>query len=113
MNTAVQTPELARLSKENCAVSFDGDLVTGELLTGTPTVTVLPLGPIITAIATSSAIVEILGAEVPIGRAVVWTMDATVAGGGSVVKGKTYRATVTVATDAGRVLVQKVKFIGC
>lgn len=94
-NTAPQIPSKPTTAVRNAAVSFVGQLDENELLTGTPTVTVLPAtgAPTIGSIVVSTATRTINGEQVPAGKAVQFT----VTGGTANVK---YTFTVTCGTNS-------------
>lgn len=81
------------------AVSFAGDLTSGDLLTGTPTVAVSPSGPTPSAASlnTSDMRIEIDDNKhyARAGQAVLFTMSGGTAG-------VTYTVTVTCSTTGGR-----------
>jgi hypothetical protein len=89
------TPQHVKHPSEvrNCAVSFDNTLDTGELLTGTPTVSGSPTGLTFANVKVNTAQLTINGATVAIGRAVQFK----VTGGTSGVK---YQIEVACGTDA-------------
>ena len=95
-----QKTELGVGETEAVAIDYQDHLDTGELLTGTPTVTeasgTLTLG----SKAVNTAALTILGRSVAIGQAVQFTAAGAALG----VK---YVFTITVSTDAGRVLVRE------
>jgi hypothetical protein len=64
----------------NAAVSFVGKLDSGELLTGTPTVTVSPSGPTLSNKAVNTAQLTIDGQTVAIGQAVQFSVSGGTAG---------------------------------
>lgn len=77
----------------NGKVSFTDILDTGEVLTGTPTVTVSPSGPTISNAAVNTSAVTVDGESVAIGHAVTFKVTGGTAG-------TTYTLTVTASTDA-------------
>lgn len=77
----------------NCAVSFENVLDSGELLTGTPTVSATPSGLTFASIKVNTVALTINGATVAIGKAVQFK----VTGGSSDVK---YQIEASCGTDA-------------
>ncbi len=76
----------------NVAVSYSAMLSTGELLTGTPTITSTSTGLTLASKAVSTGIETIKGETTPTGEAVKWSISSGVAGEVSIM-------TVSVATD--------------
>lgn len=71
MNNFALESHVAIVGEDRCvSVSYDGKLDAGELLTGTPTVTVSPTGPTISNIKVSTADLTISDKRVATGRAV-------------------------------------------
>ncbi len=93
MITAPQVQQKAASEVRNVAVSFAGKLDDGELLTGTPTVTVSPTGPTIASESVSAEALTINGESVAAGAAVQFRVSGGTAG-------VTYTITVSCATDA-------------
>ena len=81
----------------NIAVSFAEELDEGEVITGTPTVSVSPSGPTLSAAAATTTVRKINGVTVEAGRAVTFT-----ASGGS--DGVDYVITVTAATSGSQTI---------
>ena len=77
----------------NAGVDFRGQLSSGELLTGTPTVTVSPSGPTISNVQRNSTAQTINDESVPVDQAVLFT----IAGGTA---GVEYTFTATCSTDS-------------
>jgi hypothetical protein len=77
----------------SAAVSFDDVLDSGELLTGTPTVTIDPSGPTLSNKRVNTGTIVVDGRSVVAGRGVQFS----VAGG---TDGERYEITVTCGTDA-------------
>ena len=79
--------------------SFVGDLTSGDLLTGTPTLGVSPSGPTLSAASVNSSTIRIQTDDRPhyakAGQAVQFTMS-----GGS--DGVSYTVTITCSTVGGR-----------
>lgn len=92
-HTAKQRPSMAVSAVRNGAVGFKEELDSGELLTGTPTVTVSPTGPTISNVAVSTAALTIDGESHAIGEAVQFKVLGVTAR-------VTYTFTVTCGTDA-------------
>lgn len=103
MSTLTPQPTLLKRPSDvsPIAVSFKDDLTIGDLLTGTPTVTVSPSGPTLSAAAVNTITLPI---ELPnksiahyakAGQAVTFTMS-----GGTV--NIDYVVSVTVSTTGGR-----------
>jgi hypothetical protein len=89
------TPQHVKHPSEvrNCAVSFVNVLDSGELLTGTPTVSATPTGLTFASIKVNTVALTINGATVAVGQAVQFK----VTGGTSGVK---YQIEVSCGTDA-------------
>lgn len=97
-NTASGLPSKPSTAVRNIAVSFEGQLDDGELLTGTPTVTVAPSGPTITLEATNSVGKTINNRKVPPRKAVTFSVS-----GGT--NGTDYTFTVQCGTTASQTLI--------
>ena len=95
-NKAPQINEMSVGETRNIAISFSGNLDTGELLTGTPTLedcaAPSPAVLVFTSVAVNTAILTINGVSVPIGEAVQGSVTATTAG--------KYSIKATAASDA-------------
>lgn len=91
--TAPQVHSKRAAAVRNVAVDFSGQLDTGELLTGAPTVTASPTGLTIDDEAVSGSALTILGVSVAAGQAIQFS----VAGGTA---GRTYTISVTCGTTA-------------
>jgi Flp pilus assembly protein TadG len=107
MSTAVTAqPTLTKTPGDVLPIvaSFVKELANGDTLTGTPTVSVSPAGPTLSAASVNNATlqVEIEGNKhfALMGQAVQFTMS-----GGS--DGTTYTVTVTVSTTGGRTFSQR------
>lgn len=99
MNTTPERPVLVPDEIRNFAVSFAGELDSGEVLTGTPTVeeeTTTDLTIANKAVNTSALTIN--GKNVPIGEAVQFKVSGQQAMG-SAASG-TYKIKITVSTDA-------------
>ncbi len=83
-------------------VNFSGDLVDGELLTGTPTVTVTPSGLTISEEDVSSGALTVIRTVIPAGEVATFLVA-----GGEV--GTQYTAMVEADTDDGQTLVGYVR----
>jgi len=89
----------------NVAIDFTGVLDSGEVLTGTPTVVEETTSDLtITNKVVSTAVVVINHADVPIGEAVQFRVDAT-----SAVLNRTYILLITCDTDAGQTVKARVR----
>ena len=105
MNTAPERPVLVPGETRNFAVSFAGELDSGEVLTGTPTVAEQTTSDLtIENKAVNTAALTINGKTVAIGNAVQFKVSAQLAAGSeredeSVATG-TYKIKITVGTDA-------------
>lgn len=100
--TAQPTFYMAPTCTRDIAVSFKDTLVAGELLTGTPTVTISAGGPTISAAQVNSSVLRI---EAPgrehhalAGQAVLFRATA------SAVSAATYTVTITCATTGGQTI---------
>ena len=95
MSTAPQRQAASVGATRNIAVSFSGQLDSGELLTGTPTITEDTTSDLtISNKVVSTAILEINGISVPIGEAVQCSVL------GFVSANFPYTLNITVSTDA-------------
>jgi len=93
MTKAIQTQQKTVSEVRNVAVSFSGKLDSGELLTGTPTVTEVTTTDLTFASeAVNTAALTVNGESTPIGEAVQFSVT-----GGSV---GTYEIKIAVGTDA-------------
>lgn len=92
-HTAKQRPSMAVSAVRNGAVGFKEELDSGELLTGTPIVTVLPSGPTLSNEAVNTATITIDGESHAAGEAVQFKMLGVTAG-------VIYTITVTCGTNA-------------
>lgn len=89
-----KAPQIVCMGKsrtKRAAIDLTGQLRDGVTLTGTPTVTVSPSGPTLTAKTTNAAAIDINGTEVAIAHAVT----VLIAGGGTA---GTYTLSVSCAT---------------
>ncbi|MES0444964.1 MAG: hypothetical protein ABUJ92_00325 [Desulfobacterales bacterium] len=95
MSTAPQRQGASVGATRNVGVSFSGELDSGELLTGTPTITEDATSDLtITNKVINTAILELNGISVPIGEAVQCTVL------GFVSANFPYTLNITVSTDA-------------
>lgn len=104
-NTAQEIPALASGATRNARVSFVGQLDEGELLSGTPTVTVSPTGGNPAHVAVSSPAVTtetktINGEQVPAGKAVTFRALA-----GTTIRLYTFTITITTNSTPAQTLV--------
>lgn len=110
--TAPQLPVVDSSSTRNGAVDFQYQLDSGEVLTGSPTVTEdapgTSPGLTITNAAVNTVALSINGATVPIGHAVQFKITGIVAG-------TMYRLKVSANTDStpAQTLIGYVRFLGC
>lgn len=94
MSIALQTQQKTASEVRNVAVSFAGKLDSGELLTGTPTVTEVTTTDLTFASqAVNTAALTINGVSTAIGRAAQFKVTGGTAG-------TTYEITVSCGTDA-------------
>jgi hypothetical protein len=92
---AIQRGEMSAGAARNVAIDFTDKLDTGELLTGTPTITEVTTSDLtLSNKAVSTASLTILGETVAIGKAVQFKVSA-----GSGLLGQ-YTVRITVSTDA-------------
>ena len=105
---APQLPQQSANETRFHAVDFSGKLDTGELLTGTPTVTEIDTAVLtITNKAVNTVALTINGATAAIGEAVQFKVV-----GAAISRGTTYRVFVSCTTDAGQVVDGECRFIG-
>lgn len=97
MQTAPQQYRQSVAETRNVAVSFVGELDSGELLTGTPTVVASPTGPTISNIARNSAQITVDDEVAAIDQAVTFTVSGVTAN-------VNYVLTVTCATSASQTI---------
>jgi len=90
---AKQVYEMGSGETRLVSVDYRGKLDTGELLTGTPTVTISPSGPTISNEAVNTAALTIAGETVAIGQAVQFKITGVTAG-------TTYTITTKCGTDS-------------
>ena len=103
---APQVPTQSITETRFHAVSFVGKLDTGELLTGTPTVTEIDTAHLtISNKAVNVAELTINGSTVAIGQAVQCKVVSS-----AMVAGTLYRILVTCTTTAGQVLNGEIRF---
>jgi len=93
MSQAEQIQSKTAAEVRNLAVDFTDKLDSGELLTGTPTVSGDPAGLTIASVAVSAGALTILGTSVLTGQAVTCSVS-----GGSA--GTRYTLTIQCGTDA-------------
>ena len=100
--TAQPTFYMAPTCTRDLAVSFVKTLVSGELLTGTPTVTISSGGPTISGASVNSAALQVEDPSTPhyalAGQAVTFRATA------STITPGTYTVTITCATSGGQVM---------
>lgn len=92
-------------SERNVSMSFVGLLDDGELLTGTPVVTIGPTGPTLSDKRVNTSAVTISDQLVPVGQAVLFKIT-------DVAADTEYTMTVTVSTNAGQSLIGKATLNG-
>lgn len=92
-STAPQIPDKTASEVRNCIVSFAGKLDSGELLTGTPTVTASPSGLTIANVIRNSTSKTVNGVSISASQGVQWKVSGGTAG-------TTYTFTITCGTDA-------------
>ena len=105
MLTAPQIGVITPDETRNVSVSFINRLDSGELLTGTPTVTASPSGPTISTPVVNDSTLTINGRSHLAGQAVRFSIaDCT--------SGETYQLTVTANTTGDQVL-QGIVIVDC
>lgn len=93
MLDALQVGLIAAGETRIVSVDYRGKLDSGELLTGTPTVTISPSGPTISNESVNAAALTINGETVAIGQAVQFKITGVTAG-------VTYNITTVCSTDS-------------
>ena len=107
-NTAPECYAIHTAEKRNIAVDFRGMLDSGELLTGSPTVTEKTTTNLaITNAQINAAQVEINRSDVPIGMAVQFVVEAD----SGTEENSPYSLDIAVDTDAGQELVGRVQLM--
>ena len=92
--TAPQVPSVGKSATRMCSVSFEGKLDSGELLTGTPTVTEIGTSDLTLGNkAVSTGALTLNGATVATGQAVQFSATGFTAG-------RTYKIHLSCGTDA-------------
>lgn len=90
---APQIYDIPAGATRNVAVDCRGQLDSGEVITGTPTVVASPTGPTIDNVKVSTAELTIKGASVPAGGAVQFRVSGLTAG-------VRYQFTITASTTS-------------